>query len=396
MGRINELSTLRRNLHVEDGKVKQALEDAKHSLELEASKRQSADDRLEKRCNELKAASEEALKNRGEMGANFDRTTKLMQQALEQEARSRADDNGKVGLAVAHLQEALDGEILERQQSHSDCIDRIRIVSENLNAEAKERAAGDDESAKLIIAVRQALEREVKERKTSESDLEQKIQENAALGEHDRGDRERENAAMRAQIAGLRQDLGSEKDERAADIAACKRNLSALEGYTTQQIKDIRQSLDSETSERVMAHERTETVCNDIRGIIEANRLAHDITAKDLDKVIKQNRQATETETKERNILFEENHQNLTEIRQMLSNFRGEAMSEKEERIEDVSALRMLLQNIDQKVMVQLRECKVGLENEMGERITNTERLEKRLAELRGAVLVAVRGPGAR
>merc|ERR1712137_652314 len=62
--------------------------------------------------------------------------------------------------------------------------------------------------------------------------------------------------------------------------------------------------------------------------------------------------------------------ENLTEIRQMLSNFRGEAMSEKEERIEDVSALRMLLQNIDQKVMVQLRECKVGLENEMGERIT--------------------------
>merc|ERR1711970_607448 len=57
--RINELSTLRRSLHVEDGKVKQALEDVKHSLELEASKRQSADDRLEKRCNELKAASEE-------------------------------------------------------------------------------------------------------------------------------------------------------------------------------------------------------------------------------------------------------------------------------------------------------------------------------------------------
>merc|ERR1712012_396575 len=145
-----------------------------------------------------------------------------------------------------------------------------------------------------------------------------------------------------------------------------------------------------------MAHERTETVCNDIRGIIEANRLVHDITAKDLDKAIKQNRQATETESKERSSLFEENHQNLTEIRQMLSNFRGEAMSEKEERIEDVSALRMLLQNIDQKVMVQLRECKLGLENEMSERITNTERLEKRLAELRGAVLVAVRGPGAR
>merc|ERR1712063_216571 len=118
---------------------------------------------------------------------------------------------------------------------HSDCIDRIRIVSENLNAEAKERAAGDDESAKLVIAARQALEKEVRERKTSELDMEQKILENAAHGEHERGERERESAAVRGQIAGLRQDLGGEKDERAADIAACKRNLSSLEGHITQQ-----------------------------------------------------------------------------------------------------------------------------------------------------------------
>merc|ERR1712196_138774 len=110
----------------------------------------------------------------------------------------------------------------------------------------------------------------------------------------------------------------------------------------------------------------------------------------------KQNRQATETETKERTNLFEENHQSLAEIRQMLSNFRGEVVSEKEDRIEDVSAIRMLLQSFDQKVMVQLREIKVGLENEMSERVSTTEKLEKRLAELRGAVLVAVRGPGAR
>merc|ERR1712227_712541 len=103
----------------------------------------------------------------------------------------------------------------------------------------------------------------------------------------------------RAQIASLRQDQASERDERAADIAACERNVSALEGHTMQQLKDVRQVLDSETSERIMANERAETVCNDIRGIIEADRAAHDITAKDLDRAIKQNRQATETETKE-------------------------------------------------------------------------------------------------
>merc|ERR1712007_166622 len=298
----------------------------------------------------------------------------------DQEVRLRTDENMKVVTVVNRLQGALDAEVVERHQSHSDCIDRIRIVSENLNLEAKERAAGDDESAKLVIAVRQALEKEVRERKTSELDIEQKIQEISAHGEHERGDRERESAAVRAQIAGLRQDLGAEKDERAADIAACKRNLSSLEGHVTQQMKDVRQSLESEMSE----------------GIMEADRATQNVVVKDLDRAIKQNRQATETETKERTNLFEENHHSLTEIRQILSNYRQESASEKEDRIEDCSALRMLLQNLDQKIIGQLRDCKLGLENEITERVMNTERLEKRLTELRGAVLVAVRGPGAR
>merc|ERR1712007_31512 len=221
-------------------------------------------------------------------------------------------------------------------------------------------------------------------------------QENASIGENERGDRGRDNAMLRAQLAALTQGLGIEKDERAADIAAAKRNSSALEGLLLQQLKDLRQTLESEMSERIVGNERTETTCNDIRAIIESNRAAHDATAKDLDRAIKQNRQATETETKERISLFEENNQTLTELRQMLSNFHGEAVSEKEDRIEDISAIRMLLQNFDQKVMLQLRELKNGVEHEISERVTNVERLEKRLAELRGAVLVAVRGPGAR
>merc|ERR1712137_1397766 len=393
--RINELSTFRRSLHVEDGKVKQALEDLRHSLELESGKRQSADDRLEKRCNELKAGLEEGVKNRADMGEEFIRANKLLRQALDEEVHLRAEDITKAGSAINRLQDALDGETIERQQSHSDCIDRIKIVSENLNAEVRERATGDDESAKLIIAARQAIEKEVKERKASESDMELKIQENAATGENEKGDRERENGVLRAQIAGLTQDLGIERDERAADIAAGKRSSSALEGLMVQQMKDVRQILESEMSERIMGNERTETMCNDIRAIIESDRAAHDATAKDLDRAIKHNRHATETETKERISLFEENTQTLTELRQMLSNFHGETVK-KEDRIEDISAIRMLLQNFDQKVMLQLRELKNGIEHEISERVTNVERLEKRLAELRGAVLVAVRGPGAR
>merc|ERR1719240_1511478 len=47
--RTNELSSFRRNIHIEDGKVKQALEDLKHSVELEAGKRSAADERIERR-----------------------------------------------------------------------------------------------------------------------------------------------------------------------------------------------------------------------------------------------------------------------------------------------------------------------------------------------------------
>merc|ERR1712064_74850 len=122
---------------------------------------------------------------------------------------------------------------------------------------------------------------------TSELEMEQKIVENAAHGEHERSERERESAAVRAQIASLRQHLGGEKDERAAEIAAYKRNLSSLEGHFTQQMKDMRQSLESEMSERIMANERAETLCNEIRATIEADRATHDVVAKDLDRAIK-------------------------------------------------------------------------------------------------------------
>merc|ERR1712063_32528 len=190
------------------------------------------------------------------------------------------------------------------------------------------------ESMKLVFAVRQAIEKEVKERKDFESDIEQKMQENAASSENEKGDREHENAVLRTQVAGLRQDLENEKEERAADIAAGKRSTSVLEGEMVQQIKDIRQICELETSERITGNERTESVCNDIRAIIESDRAAHDIIAKDLERATKQNRQATETETKERTNLFEENHQTLTELRHTLSNVHGEVTSEKEDRIE--------------------------------------------------------------
>merc|ERR1712007_426294 len=108
--RINELSTFRCSLHVEDGKVKQAFEDLRHSLELESGKRQSADDRLEKRCNEQKAGLEEGVKSRADMGEEFIRANELLRQALDEEAHFRAEEMAKAGSAINRLQDVLDGE----------------------------------------------------------------------------------------------------------------------------------------------------------------------------------------------------------------------------------------------------------------------------------------------
>jgi len=93
------------------------------------------------------------------------------------------------------------------------------------------------------------LEREVKERKVGESEADQKAHDLGAAIDHEKVDREREDTALRTQIAGLRQEVNGEKDERIADTAASKRQLSSLDGQLTQQIRDLRHSLETEQSD---------------------------------------------------------------------------------------------------------------------------------------------------
>jgi len=254
---------------------------------------------------------------------------------------------------------------------------------------------GDDESARLVITVRQSLEKEVKERKMGESEADQRMHDLGAVIDHEKIDREREDTALRTQFAGLRQEIVGEKDERIAEMAASKRQLSSLEGQLTQQMRDLRHHLDTEQSDRFAMCERIEKSCSDIRISVDSNRAAEDAVIKELEKTIRSNRHLIEAETKDRITMFEEFNRSTSEMRTTWSAFRNELASEKDERIEEISALRVVIQNFDQKVNVQFKDYKIGLENEMTERMSSNERLEKRLAELRGAVLVAVRGPGA-
>merc|ERR1712137_1297000 len=393
--RINELSAFRRNMHVEDGKVKQALEDLKHSVDLEAGKRSAADERIERRTSEYKASIDEITGRCTEMTEDLDKVAKAFRQGLDQEARLRSDDTMKIQTAMNRVQDLLDGEVGDRQQACADLMERIRVLSDNLNQEAKDRASGDDESARLVITVRQSLEKEVKERKMGESEADQRMHDLGAAVDHERIDREREDTVLRTQVAGLRQEIVGEKDERVADMAANKRQLSSLEGQLTQQMRDLRHNLDTEQSDRFAMCERIEKSCSDIRMSVDSNRAAEDAVIKELEKTIRSTRQAVEAETKDRINMFEEYNRSLAEMRTTWSAFRSELASEKDERIEEISALRVVIQNFDQKVNVQFKDYKIGLENEMAERMSNNERLEKRLAELRGAVLVAVRGPAA-
>merc|ERR1712137_799134 len=409
--RIAEVATLAKKTATSDNQLAQKLEEVRLNLEGEASLRAAGDERLERRIAELRTNVDAHITMNASSMQELDQRVRSTGQSLDTEVRTRTEEASKHVSANNHLREMLTGLETVQTKGHIALQEKVKGICETLLEHEKIRSASADDVSKRMKDVIAMIETERHDREQGVTTVRNYVENLKQLLAGEKEDRINELSTLRRNLHvedgkvkqaledakhSLELEASNEKNERAADMSAYKRNLSALEGHTAQQIKDIRQTLESEMSERVMANERTEIVCNDMRSVIAADRAAQEATTKDLDKAIKQNRQATETETKERTNLFEENSHNLTEIRQMLSNFRGEVMGEKEDRIEDVSAIRMLLQSFDQKVMVQLRECKIGLETEMSERTTNTERLEKRLAELRGAVLVAVRGPGAR
>jgi len=186
------------------------------------------------------------------------------------------------------------------------------------------------------------------------------------------------------------------KTERIADSTASKRQLSSLDGQLTQQIRDLRHNLDTEQSDRFAMCERMERSCSDLRITVDSNKAAEDAMAKELEKMVRLNCQAVETETKDRINMFDEYNRSASDIRTSWSALRNELVGEKDERTEEISVLRATMQNLDQKVNVQFKDYKTALESEMTERSHSHEVLEKRLTELRGAVMVAVCGPGAK
>merc|ERR1712137_105541 len=345
---------------------------------------EAADNRLDKRCNEHRSALNDATRNHCDMDEELQRVKKELQEGLDHEAQSRHKMDG----ALTRLQEVLDGKVADCQQALADCADRVKMVADNLTTESNERAVGDDE-------VRQAIEKEIKERERAELEM-GLTRELVATFEKEKNVRDRDDAALKNQIAALQHEFATGKEEHASGIAWCKRGLGTLEGQQTIQFLDLQRAIESETSERITANKRMDMAWTDLRVSIEADQAAQNAKTKDLERAITKNRQAYEAEVRDRIALFEEHAHNFSELRQTTSNIRTEVAGEKEERVNDVSDLRNVLQIYDQRVMNQLKDFKVGLEYESGERLNSNERLEKRFTELRGAVLVAVRGPGMR
>merc|ERR1712007_278849 len=228
--------------------------------------------------------------------------------------------------------------------------------------------------------------------KVGESEADQKIHDLGATIDHERIDREHEDTVLRTQLSGLRQEMDGEKAERIADLTASKRQLSSLDAQLTQQIRELRHNLDAEQSDRFAMCERMERSCSDLQITVESTKAAEDAITKELERVVRLNSQAVEAEAKERINMFDEYNRSTSEIRTSWSALRNELADEKDERIEDISVLRAMMENFDQKV----NDYKTTNENEMTERIHSNEVLEKRLNELRKAVLVTINGPGAK
>merc|ERR1712007_123808 len=92
--------------------------------------------------------------------------------------------------------------------------------------------------------------------------------------EQESGDREREDAALRVLLTKLQQDLAAERDERLTGVSANKRALQSLDGTMTQQLKDMRHTLETEIVDRESGDDRSLKLNAEIRASVESERVA--------------------------------------------------------------------------------------------------------------------------
>jgi len=196
------------------------------------------------------------------------------------------------------------------------------------------------------------------------------------------------------QLTKLHQDLAAERDERLTGVSANKRALQSLDGTVTQQLKDMRHTLETEVVDRESGDDRSLKLNAEIRASVESERIAREAAVKELEKSQKTSRLALDQERNDRAGAGEDLNAAIADLKTIVIQTKKETNDQIDDQHDELSQLRGSLQKFESKVSIEFSDVRTALDNEIHYQKSSLEKLDKRLMELRGAVLVAVRGGG--
>merc|ERR1712007_21551 len=171
-----------------------------------------------------------------------------------------------------------------------------------------------------------------------------------------------------------------------------KRSVQSLEARVTEQFRNLRQSLDSEIEERSLADVHIEEQCVDIKAASDADHATIETLTTTLESGLSIHRHTQESEKSDRIADAEEIRKAVAKKDEQLLQLYSDLNSERGDRTQDITAIRSMLQTFDRHVSMKFQEVEDCFNAEAAERKDRECKLEKRFAELRGAVLIAVRG----
>merc|ERR1712137_1207710 len=317
---------------------------------------------------------------------------KDLRQAIEHEARLRQDEVHQAKSDTMRLQSSLEAESHQLQKLISDVGERTKAIGEALAAETKERAGADHENMKLGLHSKDLIEREITERKLRDEEVERQRGEVILELERERNERDREDVSLKGFINTVKQELSLEREERISEAAATKRVVRGLETRVAEEIRDLKQDVETEMNERTSADARAERQHNDLKAATDADRTSNDATMSALDVGLRGVKQAQEQEKKERVAGSNETNKNLADTMTQLSHCCADLSNEKADRSSEVAAIRATIQSFDKQIAVKFQDIDDNFKAEVGLRNDYNNKLEKRFTELRSAVLIAVRG----
>merc|ERR1712137_1134771 len=121
---------------------------------------------------------------------------------------------------------------------------------------------------------------------------------------------------------------------------------------------------------------------------------ARETALKEIENLQKGTRLAMDQERHGRTSSEETMTELIVEVRNLIQQYKRETCEQIDEEHDEIDQLRQFLQKLESKINLDVSDVRATFDNEILVHRNSIEKLDKRLVELRGAVLVAVRGGG--